>query len=118
MLRLLIDEDFNQRILRGLKRLQPGLDHALVQDAGLEGAADPLVLARAAELNRVLVTHDLKTMPKHAYARVQTGQAMAGVIAVPKRLSIGMAVEELHLIVECCEPSEFIDRVLFLPLDM
>lgn len=35
MLRLATDEDFNNRILRGLLRRRPGLDIVRVQDAGL-----------------------------------------------------------------------------------
>jgi hypothetical protein len=37
MLRLLADEDFNNRILRGLLRCLPGLDIVRAQDAGLQG---------------------------------------------------------------------------------
>jgi predicted nuclease of predicted toxin-antitoxin system len=34
-------------------------------EANLEGLSDPEVLALAAELNRILVTHDRQTMPRH-----------------------------------------------------
>ncbi len=86
MLRLLIDENFDHRILRGLKLRLPQLDYLAVQDTELKGIKDPALLAWAAENNRVLVTHDLKTMPKFACERVAAGQRMPGVIAVPKDL--------------------------------
>ena len=59
MLRLLIDENFDRRILRGVKLRLPQLDYLAVQDTELKGIKDPPLLAWAAENNRVLVTHDL-----------------------------------------------------------
>jgi hypothetical protein len=48
MLRLATDEDFNNRILRGLIRRKPELDIVRVQDAGLLGQGDAEVLEWAA----------------------------------------------------------------------
>lgn len=45
MLRLAADENFNNDIVRALKRRKPELDIVRVQDAGLGGADDPTVLA-------------------------------------------------------------------------
>ena len=100
MLRLLIDENLNHRILRGLKLRSPGLDFVIVQKTELRGVRDSVLLSRAAQQERILVTHDLKTIPKLAYERVRASQPMAGVIAVPKRLSIGQAIEELATLFE------------------
>src|SRR5438105_4813491 len=61
MLLLLIDENLNHRILRGLVRSVPRLDYLLASDAGLKGTNDPAVLDFAARENRVLATHDLRT---------------------------------------------------------
>ena len=61
MLRLLIDENFNQRILRGLWLHIPSLDAVLVQDTAMQGLEDPPLLQEAAVLHRVLVTHDPKS---------------------------------------------------------
>lgn len=116
MLALLIDENLNHRILRGLIRLVPHLDYALVLDAGLKGAEDPAVLELAAGQNRVFVTHDLRTVPKHAYERVKAGLPMPGVIAIPDDLPIGRAIEDLSLLVECTTPAELQSLVLYLPL--
>lgn len=116
MLPLLIDENFNHRVLRGLMRAVPHLDYLVAQTIGLKGVEDPPLLAWAAEQKRVLVTHDLKTIPKHAYARVKTGKAMPGVIAVPDDLPIGQTIEELAVLVECCESGELENLVFYLPL--
>ncbi len=116
MLPLLIDENLNHRILRGLLRTVPHLDYLLTSDAGLKGTEDPVVLGFAAKENRVLVTHDLRTIPKHAYGRVKAGLSMAGVIAVPDDLPIGRVIADLALIVECAEMQEVQARVIYLPL--
>ena len=49
MLPLAADENFNNRIVRGLLRRQPALDIVRIQDVGLAGADDPTVLAWAAD---------------------------------------------------------------------
>jgi len=116
MLTLLIDENLNHRILRGLLRSVPHLDYVLVASAGLKGADDPAVLALAAGQNRVFVTHDLRTVPKHAYERVEAGLPLAGVIAVPDDLPIGRAIEDLILLIECANASELKSLVIYLPL--
>jgi hypothetical protein len=116
VLSLLVDENFNQRIVRGLRRVLPNLDYVIAQHAGLAETVDPAILAWAAEQRRVLVTHDLKTIPKFAYDRVRSGQVMPGVITVPDNLPIGEAIEELQLMVECFNPAEVQNLVLYVPL--
>jgi predicted nuclease of predicted toxin-antitoxin system len=116
VLRLLIDENFNQRILRGLRLRVPSLDSVIVQETAMQGLKDPPLLREAAVLQRVLVTHDLKTVPRYAYERVAAGEPMPGIIAVPDDLPIAQAIEQLHIVVECAEEHELENQVLYLPL--
>ena len=116
MLRLLIDENFDQRILRGLRLRVPLLDYVVVQETAIQGLQDPPLLREAAILHRILVTHDRKTMPRHAYERVAAGEPMPGIIAVSDDLPISQAIEQLHLVVECAEEHELENQVLYLPL--
>jgi predicted nuclease of predicted toxin-antitoxin system len=116
MLRLLVDENFNQRILRGLRLRIPALDYVIVQEMAMQGMKDQSLLREAAVLHRVLVTHDLKTVPRHAYERVAAGEPMPGIITVPDDLPIGQAIEQLHIVVECAEEHELENQVLCLPL--
>ena len=116
MLRLLSDENFNGDIVRGLLLRRPDLDLVRVQDIGLEGADDPDVLARAAEDNRILLTHDRATMPDFAYARVVAGRPMPGVFVLNDRLPVRQAIEELLLGNLCSEQAEWAGIVLYLPL--
>ncbi len=116
MVKLIFDENFNHKILRGLKLRIPTLDYLIAQQTVPEGTDDPTLLEWAAQHNLVLVTHDLKTIPKYAYSRVESSEVMPGVIAVPKDLSIGQAIEELATIIECCEADELKNLVMYLPL--
>ncbi len=70
MLRLAADEDFNGRIVRGLRRRDPKLDIRRVQDTDVFGASDEEVLEWAAAEDRVLLTHDVATMTASAHERV------------------------------------------------
>ena len=116
MLRLAVDEDFDNRIVRGLLRLLPTLDIVRVQDAGLLGKSDPAVLEWAATENRTLLTHDATTMTKHAYARVESGKPMAGVFEIGQEIPIGEAIADLILIATCSLDNEYNNQVRYLPL--
>jgi hypothetical protein len=91
VLSILFDENVNRRIIRGLESRLPDLDSVTAQQIGLGGRPDSEILEWAAANRRILVTHDLRTMPRHAGERVRAGQEMPGVFGVPKRLPIGQA---------------------------
>jgi len=100
MLRLLVDENFNGRILRGLLRRVPELDVLRVQDVTeLSGATDPVILKWAAEDRRAVLTQDAATMAGYAYERVVEGKPMPGLFEVNQSLPIGQVIDELELIV-------------------
>ena len=114
--RFLADADFNKAIVRGVVRREPSLDFLTAQAAGLRGLNDPEVLALAAERRRVLVSHDVGTMPAHFRAFGSTGQHSSGVFLVPQTLDVGTAIDELLLIWFASEALEWEDRLEWLPL--
>jgi len=116
MLRFLADENLKGDIVRGMLRRQPDLDLVRVQDVGLIGADDPTVLEWAAEQDRILLTHDLATMPDFAYERVAASQRMPGAFIVPRRMAVRQAIDELLLIATWTEADDWAGRVLHLPL--
>ncbi|MCC6187603.1 MAG: DUF5615 family PIN-like protein [Anaerolineales bacterium] len=116
MLRLAADENFNNDIVRGLLRRRPDLDIVRIQDAGLTGAADPVVLEWAAAENRLLLTHDVTTLTRHAYARVAAGQRLPGVIEVSRLVPLSQAIEEILLLAELSLDGEWEGQILYLPL--
>lgn len=79
MLRFVADEDFTRAIVRGVIRARSDIDVVRVQDVGLRTREDAVVLNWAATEGRVLLTHDVQTMPAHAYERVQHLLPMPGV---------------------------------------
>lgn len=115
-MRFLADENLDNGIVRAILRQSSTLDVVRVQDVGLTGADDPTVLAWAAAENRILVTHDVNTIPRYAYERAGRGENMPGVIIVPQRAPITSCIEDLFLLAECSEDREYEGRVLFLPL--
>ncbi len=116
MLLFLSDEDFNRRIVRGLRRRLPLLDIVRVQDVGLITRPDTEDLEWAANENRVVLTHDVTTISKYAFDRVEKGLAMPGVVEVSQDVPIGEAIEDLVLIAECSLENEWHNQVLYLPL--
>jgi predicted nuclease of predicted toxin-antitoxin system len=86
MLRLLIDENFNNRILQGLKSRLPELDFVTVKQVGLAGFKDPLLLEWAAQNDRTILTHDTKTMRPDAAQLLHRGETIAGLIVVPQTM--------------------------------
>lgn len=116
MIRLMIDEDFDNDILRGVLRRRPGLDIVRAQDVGGIGRSDPDVLELAASQNRILLSHDVSTMISHANARLAAGRSMPGLFAVPQSLPIGTAIDEILLLAECSNDGEWEGQIHFLPL--
>jgi len=85
-------------------------------EADLEGVPDPEVLALAASQDRILVSHDFQTMPRHFGDFLQAGNSSPGVLLVPQRLPIGDAIEELVLIWAASDADEWQNRILKIPL--
>lgn len=115
MPRFLSDEDFNNRIVRGLRRRVPSLDLVRAQDVGLMGRHDTEVLAWAAQEGRLVLTHDFATMIDYAYSRLAQGLRLPGVVAISQSLPVGEAIEELIIFIECSLEGEWEGQVVHLP---
>jgi predicted nuclease of predicted toxin-antitoxin system len=116
MLRLLTDENVNKRIVRGLIRRIPRLDVLSVKDVGLMSSPDLIILCWAANEDRIILTHDRKTMVPDAEQLIAQGEPVAGVILVPDGLGIGRAITDIELAVQCYSESEMRNRIIHLPL--
>jgi hypothetical protein len=114
--RFLADADLNKAIVSGVLRREPAIDFLTAHAAGLRKMKDPEVLALAARQQRVLVSHDVGTMPTHFKIFRNSGQRSAGVFLMPQALDIGTAIEELLLIWLASEASEWENRLEWLPL--
>lgn len=116
MLRLAADENFNNNIVRGLLRRKPDLDIVRIQDVGLSGADDSTVLEWAAREKRVLITHDVSTITRYAYERIESGQNMPGVFEIKTSAPIGLVIEDILLLVELSFQGEWEGQIGYLPL--
>ena len=116
MLKLAADENFNNNIVRGILRRQPDADIVRIQDVGISGAHDSIVLEWAATEQRVLLTHDVTTITKYAYERTRLRKPMPGVFEVNRATPIGIAIEDILLLIECSLEGEWSGQVRYLPL--
>ncbi|NEQ96627.1 MAG: hypothetical protein F6K30_07880 [Cyanothece sp. SIO2G6] len=96
--------------------INPILDLVRVQDVGLRERDDPAILAWAAEHERILLTHDRATMPNFAYERLLRAETMPGMFVVNDRIPIRQAIDEISLLTDYSEQSEWKNIVLYLPL--
>lgn len=115
-IRFLADADLNKGIVSGVLRQEPSVDFLTAQAAGLRRMTDPEVLTLAAQQQRVLVSHDVGTMPAHFRRFRSAGNHCAGVFMIPQSLDIGTAIEELLLLWLASEASEWENRLEWLPL--
>jgi hypothetical protein len=76
------DADLNLDILTGVIRREPRVDFQTAESVDLRRLSDPEVLAFAAEAQRILVTHDLRTMLRHFADFIQRRDS-PGVLVIP-----------------------------------
>lgn len=115
-MKFLADENFDNRIIRGLLLRRPDLDIVRVQDVAIAGADDPTVLAWADQAGRILLTHDERTIPLYVYERLAADQTIAGVIVASDKLAIHTVIDDLVLILDCSTATEWINQIQRLPL--
>lgn len=114
--RFLADENIDPDLVLGLQRRVDGLDIVRVQEVGLRTVDDPTILQWAADHGRVLLTHDLKTIPGFAHDRIAADLAMPGVFLIRSNISIALAIDELAMIAEASDASDWDRNVVYLPL--
>jgi hypothetical protein len=114
-IRFQADADLNQVIVSAVVRREPAIEFRTATAAGLSGVPDSEVLARVAADDRILVTHDQTTMPRHFGEFVQS-QPSPGLIVVPQHLPLRQVVDDILLIWTATEAREWVNRIAFLPI--
>ncbi len=89
-----------------------------IGDPGLppKGTPDPIILSWCEEQGFLLITNNRKSMPDHLAEHIKAGGHVPGIIELNPKISIGDTIEELILIWEASEPSEYRDMIVYLPL--
>ena len=109
------DADLDQAIVTGVLRREPTIDFQTAFAAGLEGVKDPEVLAIAAKQERILVSHDRRTMPLE-FAEFIISNQSSEIIIVSRKSPTEIVIEELLLIWAASSAEEWVDRIAKLPL--
>ncbi|MBC7855212.1 MAG: hypothetical protein IAF94_17415 [Pirellulaceae bacterium] len=79
------------------------------------GTADPQLLQAAAELDRILISGDKKTMPMHLADFLAAGKSSPGLLMIRGDPSIPQLVEWLEAIATECSADEYGDTVSWVP---
>ncbi len=98
-----------------MRRREPSVSFSLASEAGATGRDDLSVLQIAAEEGRLLVSHDIRTMPQH-FQQFVARQSNPGLLLIPQQLPLSIAIEQLVLIWTASEAEEWKDRMQYLPL--
>lgn len=92
------------------------MDFKSAVSAGLHGKNDVEVLGLAAAEGRILVTQDIRTMPRHFAKLLEQGGHSPGVILIPQTTRASIAIESLVLIWANPDSAEWADRIVKIPL--
>ena len=92
------------------------MDFKSAVSAKLQGKTDLEVLNLAAQEGRILVTQDIRTMPRQFAAFLQAGSHSPGVILIHQTTPAAAAIDALVLVWAATEPAEWADRIVKVPL--
>ena len=115
MIRFQADADIRPRIVRAVRLREPAIDFATAVDSNLGGLADPVVLEIAASQERILITHDRRTMIDHFRNRLEQGKTSPGVFLFSQFEPMGPIVEALVMVWAASEPVEWANQIRYLP---
>jgi hypothetical protein len=111
---LYVDHNVSADIVRGA-RLR-GVDLLTAREDGRAHLTDELLMARAVELRRLLLTED-KDFYRIASRWWQSGHAFPGVIHIDQdAASIGDLIDDLVIIVELNTAQEMANRLVYVPI--
>ena len=110
------DNDLKKAIIRGVLRNEPAIDFRSAQSANLDSIQDIEVLHLAAIDERILVSHDVSTMPPSFEQFTGSGGGSPGLFLIPQDKPLSAVIESLVLVWLASEASEWHNRLVWLPL--
>jgi hypothetical protein len=113
----LADENFDNDILRGIRRRAASFDVVRAQDlAQISGSDDSALLSWATSNERVVLTHDLSTMIPAMREQLKRFASCAPILFVRDSLAISEVIEDILLLDDCSTDADWAAGVLYLPL--
>jgi hypothetical protein len=113
MLAFYVDHQFRAAVVHGLRAR--GIDVLTAFEDGADRLDDELLLIRATELDRVLVTHDKGFLGRAAEWQRSSREFPGVVFEAQSPIDIGKAVEYLELIANAMSADEMRNRVEYIP---
>jgi Domain of unknown function (DUF5615) len=110
------DADLHSGIVAGVLQRESAIDFQSARELIPDGMPDPDVLRLAAMEDRILVSHDVSTMPRHFGDFVAANGNSPGLLLIAQSIGIGSAIEELVLVWTASDASEWRNLVVRLPL--
>jgi predicted nuclease of predicted toxin-antitoxin system len=111
----LADADLNRRIVTGLTRIEPEIDIETAAAAALDGLPDSEIFGIAAKNDRVLISHDRRTMQAAFYTFLRN-HPNPGLILVKQGCPVARAIEELRVRYRVLDAEEFANLIHHVPL--
>jgi hypothetical protein len=109
------DENFNNDILHAVWRAALTLDIVRVQDTEAFGFSDPDLLRWLAKENRILLTHDVNSIPGFAKGLWKEGFTLPGIFLVHLSKPVAAVAQDILLIASCSSHEEWANQLWYLP---
>ena len=116
--RFLVDECVPSALVRGMRRRWPEVSARQIGDFGApaKGTPDQDLLDFCERERRLLITADRSTMRHWVEERLARGRHTWGVLVIGADSSVGGILEDLTLVYEASEDTEWVDVLYYLPL--
>jgi len=116
--RFLVDECVPSSLARGHRRRLPDVSvlHVGDPESPRKGASDSELLEFCENQRRLLITADRSTMTDHVRTHVERGRHTWGVLMIGPNASLGQVLDDLCLVYEATEDTEWIDVLYYLPI--
>ena len=117
-IRYLLDENVDPILRRELIRHEPELVVWRIGDPKTppRGTLDPAILVWCEENSFILVTNNRRSMPGHLRDHLTEGRHTPGIFALNSQMSLGKIIDELTLIWDASDITNYRDQIFYLPL--
>ncbi|HBL12939.1 MAG TPA: hypothetical protein DD379_16395 [Cyanobacteria bacterium UBA11162] len=117
-IRFLIDENLPPKLKTAVLRLNPAIDILRVGDPNAPplGTLDPDILYYLELSQRLLVTDNRKSIPRHLQEHWMGGGHIWGLFWVRQSATLSQWAQELMVVWETSEAEEWIDKLDWIPL--